>query len=392
MKTFLLSLLLGLPICIIAQNSIIGRVVDGETEKAVEFATVYINGTTKGTDTDAKGAFKLENVEFPAEVVVSHLSYEKILYNMEGPMDKSIVFKLKPSSVSLAQVEIQDRNKRRRNVQEFRNAFLGLDEFGEKAVLTNDEVLQFSRDYEQREIKGGGIVIGNGQINAVEKKGKDGQNKKVMTIERPLNLKAKSIAPVIIDQPELGYKTRIDLVDFQVTYSRGFSKPATTYWLGYYYFEPYKTTKKSKLKRFAKNRKRAYYNSPLHFLRALYHKELKENGYQIFIRKEDPETRQVNYEEYDLSPHFEYDDKDLLRIKDLKGQQFHIFFFADGKGRPKDLNKKKGKRPIQSMIQFLENPCYVRSNGTIPNYQILFGGAISEKKIGAMLPEDYVLN
>ena len=44
-----------------------------------------------------------------------------------------------------------------------------------------------------------------------------------------------------------------------------------------------------------------------------------------------------------------------------------------------------------SKIQFLEDYCLVRLNGTISDFSITFGGRISEKKVSAMLPDNYVL-
>lgn len=375
------------PILIFSQQNIAGRVVNANTGEAVELATVYINGTTKGAYTDEKGEFELKNITFPAEMVVSHLSYENATFFLEEVPKTKVLLKVKPQSVSLAEVKVKDINQRKRNVKEFRNAFVGTDEFGSKARLTNDEVLVFDRDYEKRHI-GRGIRIGGGQITASQDS--TANENSPITVERPVNLKAKSVAPVVIDQPELGYKIRVDLVEFQLSYGQGFLSPARTYWLGYYFFEPYQLAKKGKIKKVEKNRLKAYYNSPQHFLRSLYQQSLLENGYRFYERIKDPDTKNVRYEEFPIYDYLTYDKKEeIVRISGIKDRDFYIFYYPNAKGHPKDLNRKKGGQPVQSMIQFLDETCLVRSNGTIPNYQIVFGGAISEKKIGAMLPEDY---
>lgn len=387
MKKLFILHLFWWPMLLYAQNNIDGRVVDAATGQGVELATVYINGTTKGAYTNEKGEFLLENVTFPAEMVVSHLSYENATFFLKEAPQTKVLLKVKPQSVALAEVKVEDTNKRKRNVEEFRNAFVGLDEFGKKAKLVNDKVLLFSRDYEKRNI-GRSIRIGGGQISSVQDS--SASENSVMTIERPLNLKARSIAPVVVDQPELGYKIQVDLVEFQLTYGQGFGNPARTYWLGYYFYEPYKLSKKGKIKRIEKNRLKAYYNSPQHFLRALYQQKLLENGYRFYERIEDPDTKDISYEEFPIYDYLEYrQEESIVQIGGLKDRQFYVFFYPDGQGHPRDLTRKKGRQPVQSLIQFLDDPCLVRSNGTIPNYQILFGGAISEKKIGAMLPEDY---
>jgi hypothetical protein len=386
MKSLFILLLSWWPMLLWAQNNITGTIVDVDTGEGVELATVYINGTTKGTYTDENGAFLIENVSFPAEVVVSHLSYYNETFTLEKAPASKLLVKVKPQSVALTEVKVKDVSKRRQNVEEFRRAFLGMDEFGEKASLKNEEVLIFERDYEKKKVRS----RFRKSTDQNTKQNEPSASNSWMTIEKPLNLKAKSRAPLIIDQPELGYKIHMDLIEFQLTYGRGFSKPSKTYWLGYYFFEPHQLDKKRKVKRIDRNRLKAYYNSPQHFIRSLYQQSLSENGYRVFEKVEDPETQKVSYEPFSLYDHLVYEENnETAQITGLKDREFLILFYPNGNGYPKDMSKKKRGFSIQSMIRFLDDPCLIRSNGTIPNYQILFGGAISEKKIGAMLPEDY---
>ena len=51
------------------KSSVKGRILEKGTLQPVSFATVYINGTTKGTVTDDLGQYELDNVSFPAEMV-----------------------------------------------------------------------------------------------------------------------------------------------------------------------------------------------------------------------------------------------------------------------------------------------------------------------------------
>lgn len=358
-----------------SQNQLSGIVLDAGTNEPVDLATVYINGTTIGTYTDEKGKFTLKDLEYPAELVVSRLSYENKVLRIEKPLEKALIIKISASAVSLAEVKVEDRNQRQKNIAEFRNAFLGVDEFGREARLENTDALVFSRDYVKKSL-GGSIKI-------------DGGEKSAMTIERPVNLKAETRAPLIVDQPKLGYRIRVDLVTFQKTYGEGLLSPAQSYWLGYYFFEPYEVKRKGKQRRFEKNRLKAYYHSTQHFLRSLYKKELAENGYRIYKRITNKEDKSVRYVEYSLYDHLDYREDGLMTINGLKDQELIIFYYGDNRGRPKDLSRKKGRQPVSSQIQFFDDPCLVRENGTMPNYSILFGGPISEKLTGAMLPDNY---
>ncbi len=74
MNRFLLAILL-FPVFAFGQNSISGIVIDSLTNEPLPFATVYVNGTMKGTITDIDGNFKLAGVSFPADVVFSFIGY-----------------------------------------------------------------------------------------------------------------------------------------------------------------------------------------------------------------------------------------------------------------------------------------------------------------------------
>jgi TonB-dependent SusC/RagA subfamily outer membrane receptor len=69
-------MLLGLSLSSIAQNiQFKGKVVDAETKKALESATVSVKGQGQATKTDANGAFSLSNINANAAVTVSYIGY-----------------------------------------------------------------------------------------------------------------------------------------------------------------------------------------------------------------------------------------------------------------------------------------------------------------------------
>ncbi|MEL7124072.1 MAG: carboxypeptidase-like regulatory domain-containing protein [Bacteroidota bacterium] len=390
MRIYTLLFLLLLASSSFAQVQLKGKIIDALTEEPVSFATVYINGTTKGAYTEDDGSYVIENVTFPIELVVSHVGYETQVVYLDSLVAKSIIIKVKSSSVEIETVKVVDNNKRRDNLREFTQYFLGMDELGTKAELLNDEVLRFDRDYAEASIpkKAAQMIVENNISIDLGNTGVDGKVK----YNRPLNLKATSREPLIVDQPELGYKIRVDLVSFENIYPVRGKTMGRTAWLGHYYFEPYKTDKKRLQKRFAKNRQLAFYHSTQHFMRSLFNQKIPHNGYRLFERVENPETRKVDYIPYDITEHLKYIDDDLVEIKGLKDKVFYLFYYYKGKGYPIDLSfGKKGKLFVQSELHFLADSCYVRSNGTTPGTNILFAGPISEKKVGSTLPDDYVL-
>ena len=64
------------PCLVMGQSTISGIVRDSQTGSPMPFATVYINGSTKGTITDNDGCFELNNVQFPSTIVFSFVGYK----------------------------------------------------------------------------------------------------------------------------------------------------------------------------------------------------------------------------------------------------------------------------------------------------------------------------
>ena len=74
MRSVLLFAFLSLmPAFMFGQSTVTGVVLDSLTQEPLPSATVYINGTTQGTTTDADGRFELKDVSFPATVVLECL-------------------------------------------------------------------------------------------------------------------------------------------------------------------------------------------------------------------------------------------------------------------------------------------------------------------------------
>ena len=66
MRRILYILFLSLSTSLLAQNTLTGIVFDDKGHKPANFASVYINGSTKGTYTDATGHFVISDIHFPA--------------------------------------------------------------------------------------------------------------------------------------------------------------------------------------------------------------------------------------------------------------------------------------------------------------------------------------
>ncbi len=363
MKGTITLLLLMISVFGTAQEQITGRVLEAGSNTPVSFATVYLNGTTIGTTTDDDGSFVLNKVSYPCQLVVSHISYKTLFVTINEPQGAPLKILIEANAVDLRSVEVEDKNLRARNELEFAQAFVGMDFYGEKAKLTNPEVLFFTRD---------------------KKKTKSGYM-------RSKNLKASSNQALIIEQPELGYKIHADLAFFQIDYGSFLGQDGASFYQCYYFFEPYQSDKKQKQKKWNKQRNAAYYHSAMHFMRSLYQQDLAGNGYRLCERVENPQTKEVSYLDYPIGKHLEMLPDSTMKIAGLKDQRLYIFYYPKNQKRePLDISTKISGQFEQSILQFSADAAIIRSNGTTPGLEIQFGGMIAEKKVGALLPDDFV--
>lgn len=421
MNTKLLAIfILNIPLLLFGQHSIKGIVLDSN-HKPVPFVTVYINGTSIGTSTDTTGLFILKEVELPAQIITSCTGYYPAQMNIEDNTQNDIKISLKTRITEIPQVDII-ANLREKDMLEFKRWFLGSDKWGVKSNLKNDGVLKFNRVYDsQRHIvnenfqrmlnaprtykaTNDNVTIKNSESKSIFDHSNSTWDKdsSLLTIRRVSSFKATASAPLIIDKPLLGYTLTVDLLSFEVG---RMDNDLQCNSLGYYFFKPYNTKSKRKAAKYAKNREAAYYNSDLHFCRSLYNNKLKENGYRIFeVKKNDSKKisigQSVNMDSIimpiaqpvNIDSFLRLVNNNQLRIVGLNKRYFSILYYSDKNGKPIDLNVKNGSTYVTSSIYFLNDTCIIRSDGTIPDTNIMFGGAIAEKKNGASLPSDYKIN
>jgi len=276
---------------------------------------------------------------------------------------------------------------REKNVLEFKRLFLGADDWGEKAIIENDSILIFERNYVQKKISISDSIKIEIKYGGIKKKdilSWDADSSSI-TIRELLNFKVSASAPLIIDMPLLGYKLQVDLVEFNAQNIKGNLQYGS---LGYYYFQPYKTDSKSKNKKFKKNRQAVYFNSRQHFYRSLYANKLAQNGYRI-IEKTDNNSTNIKYEPIKIDTYLKPTKDGSKQIIGLKNKDLRVLYFRKTNGTPIDLSRKKGSVYSPSSIYFLSDTCTIRSDGTIQDSNILFSGTIGNKRVGSLLPNDY---
>lgn len=363
-----------LPLELISQIHIAGTVTEAGSNNPVVYATIYINGTTIGTITNPEGLFSLDNVVPPCEIVISHISYETEIIDFKYFKDTVLYIKLNPRDVELGIIEVMDKNLRKENLNHFKNRFLGTDYWGKNAFILNDSVLVFSREKAL-----------DREVHFFESEFLPADSSSVL-----FTVNAK--APLLINMPLLGYKLHVNLIHYTELLT-GNINDYRFHTLGYFYFQPEEDASKRKTNRFGKKRLEAYYNSDRHFIRSLYNNQLMENGYEVLYIVFNPETEFNEFKEIELDKHIVHTG-DSAKIIGLKNKRLLIKYFEES-DRPVNLVKIKedqNQLPLPmalSRIYFLNDSCTIRADGSRPDNSIMFGPKIGDKRIGAMLPDNF---
>ncbi|HPV56350.1 MAG TPA: TonB-dependent receptor [Tenuifilaceae bacterium] len=88
-----------------AQHCVKGKVVDSESQKALQGVAVIVKGTTRGVITDSTGTFSICNQSRIDALIISHLGYFPVEAKVVGGNDVLMVT-LKPTVISIEQVVV----------------------------------------------------------------------------------------------------------------------------------------------------------------------------------------------------------------------------------------------------------------------------------------------
>lgn len=219
-----------------------GTVTDATTQQPMPFASVYLDGTTRGTTTDAQGRYKLTNVPLGTlHVVASFMGYQthRQTVRFNNSRGENVYFRLKPSEGILGAITVRAKSRDRawqRHYKQFQRQLLG-EPFGGQCQITNSFVLSFR--------------------------------------EEGSTLYATATEPLIIENKALGYRLNYELLSFKGTMQR-------VYYAGTCRFEELTPTDDRQRARFVKNRMQAYRGSLRHLMTTLVNGRAEQNGFLIY--------------------------------------------------------------------------------------------------------------
>jgi len=223
--------------------SITGKVVDkkGETQPG---AGIYLSGYSVATVTNNDGKFSLNNLKPGSyEVVVQmmgFLPYSKSVIIADRSMNISIT--LIENTVQLQEVVITADPNREKNLQVFKEFFIGMTPNSAKCKILNPQVLYIKYD----------------------------GDRKILSVT--------SNEFLIVENKALGYRLKYMLNLFEYNYNT-----RIIYFAGLPVFEDLKGSS-SKKRMWQKNREIAYSGSPQHFFQSLYKNTVQAEGFIVYKR------------------------------------------------------------------------------------------------------------
>ncbi len=346
-----------------------GKIVDGETGKALNYANIFLEGTLIGTTSDKNGTFELDikgNHLHP--IIVSFVGYETNILSF-GEIEKNFIIKMKKSDFKVDEISVNSEPcpwSRKKMLRVFKEEFLGKSFNAQSCKIKNEDEIYLFYNKDSKTLHG------------------------------------HSKTPILIENRLLGYK-----VSYWLEYFRKSEEGVK--FKGYNLFEelPFKNQKHKK--NVFKQREETYYGSVMHIIRHLYHDDPLADDTIFQVRVLSKNNILVS-EEIKILP---ADDKLVAYQSRLESNVFGEYFrnrfaFFDVLGnnlRNKDIKflmdektelcfAKKiqilyyGKMNLSHMI--LRKDCVrIFENGYYSPESISWLGTVARSRVGDQLPLDY---
>ncbi len=225
-----------------AQPLLKGSIVDETTNEALAFATIYLNNTSIGTNSDNNGEFEFQIPSGSHEVIVQYIGYHPINFLIDTE-NLALTYKCKllKETQELATVKITGKRDKEwyENLKTFKRNFLGTSENASNCEILNEKAL----------------IIDYAPNTAM------------------LSVIAKE--PLLILNPALGYTLEYNLVEFTYQMRQG-----KVFFAGYPFFKMNEVAQR-KVKQIEKNRSKAYSGSLPHLIRSLLDDKVQEEGFRV---------------------------------------------------------------------------------------------------------------
>lgn len=240
MKLKLIFYLQFLAVCVSGQAIIKGRVLDEKTDQPLPYASVYLNYTTIGTNSDDKGAFVLNVAAGVHDLVVSyvgHLPFQKKVTLVDGD-EIELTVRLSLSPMQEIQITAKRDAQWDKQVEKFTKLFLGSSANAKLCRILNPWVLSFPET-------------------------KDG----IFT--------ARATDPLEVENLSMGYRVIYELKTFAVANENYLAA-------GYVRFQELQSNDSVLTKKWTDKRKNAYEGSSRHLFKSIIEQCVDEEQFELF--------------------------------------------------------------------------------------------------------------
>jgi hypothetical protein len=224
-----------------SQNTIQGQIEDGSTNNPVVLASVFLSNTTKGVLSNENGKFVINQVPSGNyDLIVSCVGYETVKININTKALLRYRIVLKPAESQLTEFRVTSKKSKKwfRDLDFFKEKFLGLNENSISCLSKNENILFFKDSVD--------------------------------------SFKAYAKELIEIENRALGYKIKYALVQFD--YDKVNMRIS---YRGYPLFEPLVPENNEQAKIWKTSRRKSYLGSIRHFMKSLYTCSLEADGFIV---------------------------------------------------------------------------------------------------------------
>ncbi len=335
-----------------------GKVIDAANKTPLVAASVFAQNTTTGTATNNEGIFILRLNNGGYDLVITFTGYETVTKRIStaDADNNNIVIELKQKDKAMEEISIVSSNEVKNGLEKygdfFIENFIGKTANSRLCSIQNKEALKFYFSKKRNRLK-------------------------VLASE-----------PIIIKNPALGYTIKYTIDSF--TYDYGTLASA---YIGYPLFEAMQPADSAQAILWQANRQIAYKGSILHFMRSVYTKQLKEEGFEIqFLLKNSGIESALPLKNFYAALNYKMDESTM--VVDINPNQPDVAvlyknekpveeYFVQYEEQPKEFQLSLVNMTAAQSIGIEQNGYYFDQN------DITINGYWSWEKVGDMLPYDF---
>ncbi len=338
--------------------TISGKIIDEATKLPLQGASVFAENTTIGTATNDQGFFTLRLPGGGYSIAVTFTGYQtetkRVTAGDAG--NNEIVIDLKQKEKAMEEFVVKSTSEVADGLAKygefFLENFIGKTTNSKQCYIKNKEALKF------------------------------------FYYRRTKRLKILATAPLEIVNDALGYTIKYQLDSFVHEYNTQVSL-----YTGNPLFQEMQSTDQAQLEKWNAARKVAFNGSILHFMRSMYQKKLKEEGFEIqFIVKNNDKETAVPLKNFYGAVNYNMDDSS--KMVDILPRQKELAVIYKNEGSP-DLylatNTDASSKFQLSVLSFLpDESLNIEENGFyFEQNDITITGYWAWEKVGDMLPYNF---